>query len=127
MPECEILVPSMAVKNFIRTGEFFKITSAMETGADHGMYTFQRYQTWLENKKKWHLPTADEKAESDPAEASPALLEMSAPFPAQAASVKTEIRVKESPSVPGGKPAGPIEIEPVEGGLDQLLKNFEKK
>src|SRR5690349_23422139 len=37
VPECEILVATHAVKNFIRNREFFKIASSLETGADHGM------------------------------------------------------------------------------------------
>ncbi|MDB6033588.1 MAG: hypothetical protein JWM16_3926 [Verrucomicrobiales bacterium] len=126
VPECEILLPSMAVKNFIRTGDFFKITSAMETGAEHGMYTFQRYQTWLENKKNWHVPTGDEKAESEPADASPALLETPMSMAVKPGTSKTEVHVKESGLGTAGKPCGPIEIEPVEGGLDQLLKHFEE-
>jgi twitching motility protein PilT len=43
VPECEILVATHAVKNFIRSREFFKISSALETGAEHGMWSFQRY------------------------------------------------------------------------------------
>ena len=43
VPECEILVATHAVKNFIRNRDFFKIISAIETGADHGMWGFQRY------------------------------------------------------------------------------------
>ncbi len=40
VPECEVLMPSThAVKNFIRRGEFFKMISSMETGADQGMWT----------------------------------------------------------------------------------------
>src|SRR5262249_60120164 len=69
VPECEILVPSMPIKNFIRTGDFFRIISSLETGADHGMWTFQRYSTWLENKKNWHYATAGEAPDSEPAEA----------------------------------------------------------
>src|SRR6266568_1315062 len=69
VPECEILIPSIPVKSHIRSGEFFKIMAAMEMGAEHGMWTFQRYQTWLENKKTWHFPTPDEKPDSEPAEA----------------------------------------------------------
>src|SRR6266516_2015539 len=57
VPECEILVSTHAVKNFIRTGDFFKVISAIETGAEHGMWTFQRYQSWIENKKNWHIPS----------------------------------------------------------------------
>src|SRR4029077_8256629 len=37
-PECEVLVASHAVRNFIRTRDFYKISSALETGADHGMW-----------------------------------------------------------------------------------------
>src|ERR1017187_3007780 len=34
VPECEILVPTHAVKNFIRNRDFFKITSSLETGRE---------------------------------------------------------------------------------------------
>jgi twitching motility protein PilT len=127
VPECEILLPSMAVKNFIRTGDFFKITSALETGAEHGMYTFLRYQTWLENKKNWHVPTGDEKADSEPPDVSPDLLEMPTSLPPRTVAGKTGIPAKVSSPGFAPKAGGPIEIEPVEGGLDQLLKHLEDK
>src|SRR5579862_3862958 len=41
VPECEILMATHAVKNFVRNRDFFKITSSLETGAEHGMWTFQ--------------------------------------------------------------------------------------
>ncbi len=56
VPECEVLMATHAVKNFIRNRDFFKIASSLETGADHGMWTFQRYRTWLEHRKTWQLP-----------------------------------------------------------------------
>src|SRR5690242_8156536 len=56
VPECEILMATHAVKNFIRTREFFKIATAIETGADHGMWTFQRYAKWLESRKNFLIP-----------------------------------------------------------------------
>src|SRR5436190_5904545 len=56
VPECEILAPTHAVKNFIRNRDFFKIASSLETGADHGMWSFQRYCAWLEKRTKWYLP-----------------------------------------------------------------------
>src|SRR5258708_15577745 len=66
VPECEVLMPSShAVKNFIRRGEFFKMMSSMETGAEQGMWTYQRYRTWLETKKNWH--TADGRDDEEPA------------------------------------------------------------
>ena len=73
VPECEILVPTHAVKNFIRNRDFFKITSSLETGAEHGMWTLQRYRTWLDTRKNWYIPgKTPEAAESDAAEAAPA-------------------------------------------------------
>src|SRR5262249_45649308 len=56
VPECEILVPSHSIKAFIRNRDFFKIVSVLETGADHGMWTFDRYRTWLERRGNWHIP-----------------------------------------------------------------------
>ncbi len=61
VPECEILVATHAVKNFIRNRDFFKIISAIESGADHGMWSFSRYTRWLEART--NLFVADNNAE----------------------------------------------------------------
>ena len=72
VPECEILMATHAVKNFIRTREFFKIMSALETGAEHGMWTFQRYAKWLENRKNFFVPgKSAEPPDSEPADERP--------------------------------------------------------
>jgi twitching motility protein PilT len=72
VPECEILVPTHAVKNFIRNRDFFKITSSLETGAEHGMWTLQRYRGWLDSRKNWHIPgQTPEPVESEPTDAGP--------------------------------------------------------
>ena len=122
VPECEILIPSMAVRNFVRTGDFFKLPSALETGAEHGMWTFQRYQTWLESKKTWHVPSPDEKPDSEPSESTP--LPVSIP-PTRAVVKATHAEpttpASSAPIVPG---APRIEIEPVEGGLESLIKKL---
>ena len=119
VPECEILLPTIPIKNYIRTGDFFKIASTMEMGAEHGMWTFQRYQTWMDSKKNWYTPTAGEQADSESAEpptlpalVRPLLPERTAAKPAAAAP-------------PTAKRAGdPIDIEPVEGGLNDLIKKL---
>ena len=73
VPECEILMATHAVKNFIRTREFFKVITAIETGADHGMWTFQRYAKWLETRGNFFIPgQAAEPPDSEPAESLPA-------------------------------------------------------
>lgn len=62
VPECEVLFGSTAVRNFVRSGDFFKIISAIETGAEHGMWSWQRYRGWLETKKDWYVADSDDKA-----------------------------------------------------------------
>src|SRR5947208_2354861 len=70
VPECEILVATHAVKNFIRNRDFFKIISAIESGGEHGMWSFQRYRTWLDTRTNWQIPNQNaESAESEPVEA----------------------------------------------------------
>ena len=124
VPECEVLMPSMSIKNFIRTGEFFKIISALETGAEHGMWTWQRYQNWLENKKSWHIPNAEEKPDSEPSETVP--LPLVAPMLRPASkSAALESRTTAAASSSPAPPPGRIEIEPTEGGLEELIKKLE--
>lgn len=55
LPECEILRPTEAVKNFILRGELRHIASALETGAESGMWTFTRYRTWMDARSDWYV------------------------------------------------------------------------
>ena len=114
VPECEILTSSTAIRSFVRNGDFFKIAAQIEMGAEHGMWTFQRYQTWLEGKKTWHFPgsEANEPA-AEPEERPP----MPSPLPA---------KKKAGSRGPKGaaREAHPIDIEPVEGGLKEVLKKL---
>ncbi|MCI0745786.1 MAG: PilT/PilU family type 4a pilus ATPase [Verrucomicrobia subdivision 3 bacterium] len=115
VPECEIMVNTHAVKNYIRTGDFFKIMHAMEIGAESGMWTFARYQGWLENKKTCYFPAPDDKPESEPA-AEPTVGHAipGAPLPA----------APHAPPAATPRDSKRIEIEPVEGGLDALIKKL---
>jgi twitching motility protein PilT len=117
VPECEILMATHAVKNFIRTREFFKIISALETGADHGMWTFQRYAKWLEGRTNFFIPgrvpePPDPQLEDLPAASVPAL------------PPKLEKKTPLSPPKPGPgtKEVRRIEIEPDETGFGKILK-----
>ena len=117
VPECEVMVANHAVKNFIRTRDFFKITSSLETGADHGMWTLQRYRSWLQNRKKWHMPNEPAEApDSEPTGEVPHL----PPMPAAIKSTKTAEAQKTGPGT-GGR----IEIEPEEGDWGKILKKNE--
>src|SRR6185312_16036480 len=114
IPECEVLTATMAVKNFVRTREFFKIASALETGAEHGMWTFQRYRNWIQNRKKWHSP--DEVAEAPDSEPVGETL----PLPTAVSTPQTtKISVPQKSSAVAGDR---IEIEPEEGDWGKIFK-----
>jgi twitching motility protein PilT len=116
VPECEILTATHAVKNFIRTREFFKIASALETGAEHGMWSVHRYQTWLDKRRNWHVPgQAPEPPDTDPGEiAAPAA---GLPPPLARPERRTALPPDSDASVPGR-----IEIEPGESEFGKILK-----
>jgi twitching motility protein PilT len=125
VPECEILVATHAVKNFIRNRDFFKIVSALETGADHGMWSFQRYMKWLETRSNWFIPgQSSEPPDSEPAEGT-----MIAPLPPVAATHKADKKIQSrqggTAQLGDAKESGRIEIEPVEGGWGKILKKLE--
>jgi twitching motility protein PilT len=62
VPACEILVASTPVKALVRQGHFFKLDSALETGAADGSWSWARYGEWLARKSDWVLPRAEEEA-----------------------------------------------------------------
>ncbi|HZL43323.1 MAG TPA: PilT/PilU family type 4a pilus ATPase [Verrucomicrobiae bacterium] len=117
VPECEILMATHAVKNFVRNRDFFKIISALETGAEHGMWSFQRYRTWLNARKNWCFPNdIPEPADAETQEVPDAIV----PSPLPPSSKQDK---QPPPATP--KPAGRIEIEPIEGGFEKILKKLE--
>ena len=118
VPECEILVPTHAIKSFIRNRDFFKIVSAIETGADSGMWTFQRYAKWLEGRTNFFVPgQSAEPPDSEPTEAAP-----TAPLPPIASAPKTEKKGKAPSSTAVANEGQRIEIEPEEGAFGKILK-----
>jgi twitching motility protein PilT len=122
VPECEILVPTHAVKNFIRNRDFFKIASSLETGAEHGMWTQQRYRAWLDARKNWYIPgKSPETADSEPGEAPPPPAHPAA-FPLAPKAAKTDARHSSHSHPEEPKPPGRIEIEPGESEFGKILK-----
>lgn len=125
VPECEILTVTHAVKNFIRTGEFFKIQTLLETGAEHGMWTFARYQRWLDQRREWAQPSQSEPEERDTEP--PTVMVSRPPNVAQVSAIAVPPAAaggaNPSRRGPGGRT---IEIEPVEGGLAEVVKKLSK-
>src|SRR5262249_46127493 len=114
VPECEILMATHAVRNFIRNRDFFKIASPLETGAEHGMWSFQRYPPWLENRTTWYIPgQPPEPADAEVPEGAPSPPALPA-FPVSPKTTKQERKAPPPVEATGAKPSGRIEIEPVE-------------
>jgi twitching motility protein PilT len=127
VPECEILMPTHAVKNFVRRGEFFKIASSMETGADQGMYTYLRYRNWLDAKKTWHFPEdrSEEEVTGEFQDVEEMRMAVQSPPPVIGKSPPASAR----PPVP--EKASPrddrLEIQPVEGGMEAIISKLKDK
>src|SRR6266487_4221914 len=124
VPECEILRSTHPVKAFIRSRDFFKLPQALETGAESGMWSFERYQAWMSKRNQWHLPNADDEA-PDREDAAGSDVPSAPPLPVGPA---TRVGAPEArppvPATDSSRPAGPIEIEPVDGGLEELIKRL---
>ncbi len=76
VPTLEILMASHAVKNAVRKGEASKLISLLQVGGPDGSWTFERYASWLDQKREWIHPeppaaagieTASESTSSAPA------------------------------------------------------------
>ena len=122
VPECEILLPTHAVKNFIRNRDFFKITSSLETGAEHGMWTLPRYRTWLDGRKNWYIPgQTPDPSDADAAEGAPAPARAAA-FPIGAKPARSED--KSAAPARGHSPKAPvhIDIDPGKSEFGKILK-----
>jgi twitching motility protein PilT len=56
VPRCEILLPSSGARGTIRAGNFSQITNVLQSGGEEGMWTFERYQRWMEQVSDWVRP-----------------------------------------------------------------------
>ncbi len=56
VPRCEILLPSSGARGTIRAGNFSQIANVLQSGGDEGMWTFDRYQRWMEQVTEWARP-----------------------------------------------------------------------
>jgi twitching motility protein PilT len=115
VPRCEVLLSSSGAKGTIRSGQFGQIANVIQSGGDDGMWTFDRYQRWMEQNRDWTRPPP-----------TPAVL------PAEQEAPKAAARVTPPPRPARPAPAdGPIEI-PSEEDVDleelaELAKRIEQR
>jgi twitching motility protein PilT len=84
VPRCEILLPSTGARGTIRAGNFSQIANVLQSGGDEGMWTFDRYQRWMEQVAEWVRPQTA----------------MPRPRPAPAAPVQPKASSKSTAPVP---------------------------
>jgi twitching motility protein PilT len=119
VPECEILMASTAIKAMIRTRDFFKIPSMLETGGELGMWSYQRYRKWLDARTNWHVSSqTPESPDSEEMEPDAPATQFSSPVP-------TKGERNPEPASPPRVGRAVIEIEPVEGEFGKILKRPE--
>jgi twitching motility protein PilT len=123
--ECEVLVASQNARAMIRQSQFFKLQSALETGAADGSWTFARYREWLDRRTDW----------SDPAQATTAAVEagpepVPSPVPgAPARAGKAPPHARAERAARGSRPPGEgedrvLEIDAEGDDLDEILKDL---
>src|ERR1700678_2378224 len=56
VPRCEILLPTSGAKGTIRGGSFSQIATVLQSGGDEGMWTYDRYQRWMDQVTDWVRP-----------------------------------------------------------------------
>jgi twitching motility protein PilT len=122
VPECEVVMGTLPIKNFIRNRDFFKIISTIETGMESGMWTFQRYRSWLDKKSNFALPPRE--VETGEEEAAAPVAETPIPRAGGEHTVHMA-RPHVAPAAPAAAPdrsdSGRFEIEPTEI-FEKILK-----
>jgi twitching motility protein PilT len=131
VPVCEILVASSSVKAIIRSGQFAKIASAIQTGGEDGSWTWDRYRRWADEKQDWvTAPKKGLASESeDPAEPDSRLAPPDRP-PARGS-------LPPRPQRPAPRPAEPtasaetetrrIEIDEAGEDLEELIRQMRRQ
>jgi twitching motility protein PilT len=111
VPRCEVLMASSGVKGTIRAGQFSQLATVIQSGAEHGMWSFDRYQRWMAQKKDWERPSL---AAAGPEERAAAV---AAAVPTTIAKVKT----------PPREASFEISIDEEEIDLAELAKKIDAK
>jgi twitching motility protein PilT len=114
VPRCEILLPSSGAKGTIRAGNFSQIANVLQSGGDEGMWTFDRYQRWMEGVTDWARPAQARPAQARPAQARPVEARSAGMRPGQAAAPRKPPEGNSAPRAPAlGSGGNTLSLEPL--------------
>jgi twitching motility protein PilT len=120
VPHCEILLATTAARGTIRAGQLSQIPNVIQSGGEEGMWSFDRYQRWMEQKNDWVIGSRAPVLES-PAVPAPPVLK-----PAPTTTRPVTARPASRPTPASGE--GPIEISIDEDvSLAELARKIEEK
>ena len=130
VPECEILFANLTVRSVVRSGKFFKLNDALQTGAVDKMWSLQRYKEWLDDRTNWYIrhldndrKPADIVKNSDNAALARDYLSPKKPRQSLAKSNLSRKAAWEKNDVPEDN--GPYEIDDADN-LDDILRELDK-
>jgi len=128
VPRCEVLFGNIAAKGTIRSGQLSQIPNVILAGGEDGMWTFDRYQRWMEQKKDWvrAAPAASGPEERDAVAPAPRTLPRGNAPPRPPVTRRPSAKGAATAASPSAE--GPIEIS-IEDDTDlaELAKQVERR
>jgi twitching motility protein PilT len=106
VPRCEVLLPTSGAKGTIRSGNFSHIATVLQSGGEEGMWTFERYQRWMDQVTDWVRPPSAAALRAQ-VEATPGRAPSTAGGPSVAGAPDTSTRRAPEPRASGQR--GPVE------------------
>jgi twitching motility protein PilT len=115
VPRCEVLLPTSGAKGTIRSGNFSHLATVLQSGGEEGMWTFERYQRWIDRVSDWVLPpsAAALRALVD-STASRAQASSRSPAPSPAKPAPSAVRAAAQPATESALPGGAPKEEVIE-------------
>lgn len=114
VPRCEVLWANPAAKGTIRSGQTSQIANVIQSGGEDGMWTFDRYQRWIEQKNDWIRAAPEAGAAGDAAAAA-------APPPG------TRVASPSAPATPPAPNEMTIEEDMDLQELEELARQIERR
>ena len=118
VPRCEILVANIAAKGTLRSGALSQIPNVIQAGAEDGMWSFDRYRRWMEQKKDWVMPAAAPLAPATMSASAPAGSRRTASASSSASTPATSRRSAPA-SAPESAPTSVTSRRPVETSIEE--------
>lgn len=125
LPVCEIAVATHAVKGLIRKGEPFRIAQSIETGRDDGMWTFERYQRWLDGRTNLVVPARGGGA-AGPDELPAAEVDLGPPPLARPRAATSPSPVIDAPTTPELPATTTLPVGIAGGEVDDLISQLQR-